>query len=81
MHCDASKEAAVAGILEAEGALPATVLVYGDDANDLGMFKLCGFPVAMTNAIQALKARAAVSTASTNDGGVARALEPFVPRG
>ncbi len=81
MHRDASKEAAVAGILEAEGVAPRAVLVCGDDANDLGLFQLCGFPVAMANAIPALKARAAVITASNNDDGVARVLEQFVLTG
>lgn len=55
-------------------------MVFGDDFNDLGLFQMCGFPVAMENAIMELKHCAAHITASNDDNGVAVAIEKFVLR-
>lgn len=50
-------------------------MVFGDDVNDIGMFRLCGHAVAMGNAIDELKA-IADEIADTNDcDGVAKVLE------
>lgn len=54
------------------------VMVFGDDVNDLGLFRLCGFPVAMANAIPEIRAMASYVTASNDDDGVATAIEKFV---
>ncbi|GGH49385.1 HAD hydrolase family protein [Paenibacillus silvae] len=47
----ASKEHAVSVICDAMGVLLQHVMVFGDDANDIGLFDRCGWPVAMGNAI------------------------------
>ena len=46
--------------------------------NDLDMLKAAGFPVAMANAADEVKAVASYVTASNNDDGVAAAVEKFV---
>ncbi|PQP85630.1 hypothetical protein CPT76_35110 [Paenibacillus sp. AR247] len=53
-------------------------MVFGDDYNDLGLFQMCGFPIAMGNAIIELKDRAAHVTDSNDNDGVAIALERMV---
>ncbi|XID94833.1 HAD family hydrolase [Paenibacillaceae bacterium WGS1546] len=72
---NASKESAVAKLCEAMGISMQEVMAFGDDANDIGLFRACGWPVAMGNAIDELKASAKV-IADTNDrDGVAKVLE------
>ncbi|WP_312894988.1 HAD hydrolase family protein [Paenibacillus eucommiae] len=53
-------------------------MVFGDDFNDLGLFRMSGFPVAMENAIIELKNCAAHVTDSNDNDGVAVAIERFV---
>lgn len=72
---EATKESAVATVLERLGISPADVMVFGDDHNDLGLFRLCGFPVAMGNAISDLKELAGWVTAGNDEDGVAMVLE------
>lgn len=56
--------------MEGEGVSAREGMVCGDDFNDLGLFRLCGFPVAMDHAIPDRKAQAAYITASNDhDGG------------
>ena len=55
MHAAVSKESAVAGVLHNMGVSTAETMVLGDDANDVGLFGLCGVPVAMANAIPAMQ--------------------------
>jgi len=75
MSRKASKEAAVSALCGRIGIPLSDVIVFGDDYNDLGLFKLCGYSVAMGNAIPELKAIAS-ETADTNDNdGVAKVLE------
>ncbi len=83
MHASVSKEAAVMRVLDDMGIAPAETMVFGDDVNDVGLFRLCGVPVAMGNAIPELRAVAAYITASNDDDGVAVAvaIEPLVARG
>lgn len=78
MHASVSKESAVTRVLDDMGMAPAEVMVFGDDLNDLGLFRLCGFPVAMGNAIQELREAAAYITASNDGDGVAVAIEKLV---
>lgn len=75
---DATKEIAVANVLSIMGIEPVNVMVFGDDYNDLGLFKLCGFPVAMGNAVPELKQLSCVVTASNDDDGVAIVLEEML---
>lgn len=78
MHKSASKEEAVQWVLHDIGVKPEKAMVFGDDFNDLGLFQMCGFPVAMGNAIMELKNCAAHITDSNDNDGVAIALERFV---
>lgn len=75
MRLNISKEYAVKVISEKLGIPLNKIVVFGDDFNDLGLFKLCGYPVAMGNAIPELK-DLAKEVAETNDNdGVAKTLE------
>lgn len=78
MHKSASKENAVKSILNEIGIHQDNVMVFGDDYNDLGLFQMCGFPIAMGNGIEELKAYAKYITESNDNDGVAVALERFV---
>ncbi|WP_028551082.1 Cof-type HAD-IIB family hydrolase [Paenibacillus sp. UNC451MF] len=74
----ASKENAVAQICERLGFLLEEVMVFGDDYNDLGLFRLCGFPIAMGNAIEELKDIAYEVTETNDHDGVAVLLERII---
>lgn len=54
------------------------VVAFGDDFNDMGLFKRCGYPVAMGNAIHELKCLAAEVTDSNDHDGVAKTLEKLM---
>lgn len=70
-----SKDRALQRVLERMNIEPGDTMVFGDGINDWGLFELCGFSVAMANAIDALKRRAHYITASHENDGVAIALE------
>jgi hydroxymethylpyrimidine pyrophosphatase-like HAD family hydrolase len=53
-------------------------MVFGDDFNDLGLFKLCGLPIAMENSIEELKSFAKEITTSNDEDGVANILEKLL---
>ncbi|SDW99484.1 Cof-type HAD-IIB family hydrolase [Paenibacillus sp. CF384] len=78
MQKSASKEKAVQWVLDEIGVKSENVMVFGDDFNDLGLFQMCGFPVAMENAIIELKNCAAHVTESNDNDGVAVALDRLV---
>ncbi len=75
MEKSVSKESALIRVLNASGVDPEAVMVFGDGPNDMGLFELCGYPVAMGNAVDALKRRAKYMTDSNDDDGVAAALQ------
>ncbi|NMP23890.1 HAD family hydrolase [Sulfobacillus harzensis] len=75
MEKSVSKESALSRVLNALGVDPEVVMVFGDGPNDMGLFGLCGYPVAMGNAVDALKGRAKYITDSNEDDGVAAALQ------
>ena len=72
---DARKESAVAFVLEEKGIDASDVIVFGDDYNDLGLFRLCGIPIAMGNAVTELKELSVHITGSNDDDGAAMVLE------
>jgi len=78
MEKSASKEEAVKWVLNDIGVKVENVMVFGDDFNDLGLFQMCGFPIAMENAIIELKKCAAHVTDSNDNDGVAVTLERLV---
>ena len=60
------------------GITPTQIMACGDQLNDLSMLRAVGFPVAMGNAVQAVKEAAAFVTRTNREDGVACAVERFV---
>ncbi|MCZ3011402.1 HAD hydrolase family protein, partial [Acinetobacter baumannii] len=50
---------------------------FGDGPNDLEMFQVADYSVAMGNGIAALKERASFISASNIDGGIVKGLDYF----
>lgn len=71
----ASKESAVSVLCKAMKIPLEKVMVFGDDFNDIGLFKSCGWPVAMGNAIEELKKISKEITETNDNDGVALVLE------
>lgn len=78
MPLRASKEQAVAKLCEIYGAEADSVIVFGDDHNDIGLFRSFGYSVAMGNAIPELKEIADEITESNDRDGVAVLLEKML---
>ena len=78
LHKDVSKAAAISHLCEKWQIDPSEVVAFGDDYNDIEMFKLCGQGVAVENAIAELKAVATDTTCCNNTDGVAKWLEQNV---
>jgi predicted HD superfamily hydrolase involved in NAD metabolism len=74
----ASKEAGVSRLCGSLGIPLDEVMAFGDDYNDLGLFRICGWPVAMGNAIPELKEIAAEITCTHDEDGVALVLETLL---
>ena len=75
----ANKGAAVRAIAAAMDVALEDVAVIGDNYNDLSMFDVAGFSVAMGNAPDPVKARAGASVARSNDdGGWAEAVDTLL---
>ncbi len=71
----ASKENALRILCKAMNINLENVMVFGDDFNDIGLFEICGWPVAMGNAIEELKILAKEITDTNDSDGVAKVLE------
>ena len=54
------------------------IATFGDQPNDVLMFKRSGFSVAMGNASDQVKAQASATTDSYNDEGFAKAVERYI---
>ncbi|MBK3495168.1 HAD family phosphatase [Viridibacillus sp. YIM B01967] len=54
------------------------VMAIGDAMNDLSMLKFAGLPIAMGNAVPAVKEIAQYITDTNSDEGVAKAIEKFI---
>lgn len=75
----ASKGAAVKKLAEKLGFAESEVIIFGDQGNDLSMFKNPKFfKVAMKNGIESVRLRANYVTQDNNHDGVAAALNKFV---
>ncbi len=59
------------------GISTADVMVLGDQKNDLPMFRVAGWPVAMGNGDEAVKTAARIITASNDEAGVAQAVRRY----
>lgn len=57
------------------------VIAIGDGGNDIPMFEMAGYKVAMENASEKLKEKADYVTSSNNEDGVAKALEHILYKG
>ncbi|MWC29778.1 HAD family hydrolase [Paenibacillus sp. MMS18-CY102] len=75
MPLQASKERAVTTLSKRYGIAMDAIIVFGDDHNDIGLFKACGYSVAMGNAIPELKLLADEVAESHDRDGVAIVLE------
>jgi len=80
MPAGVSKESGLMRWCSAAGISPAAVMVFGDDVNDPGLFRLCGYTVAMGNAIDELKAIADEITDTNDRDGVAKVLERMLAK-
>lgn len=76
LHKDADKSHGIQIVGEFSGFDMSDLTVFGDNLNDLGMFKLAGTSVAVANAHEELKAYADIVLPHTNDeDGVAKFLQ------
>ncbi len=76
LHPEGDKAHALQKVMDYLGRDPADVTVFGDSVNDIGMFKLAGTSVAVSNALNEVKAVADVVLPHSNDeDGVAKYLK------
>ena len=76
LHPEGDKAHALEKVMDYLDRDPADVTVFGDSVNDIGMFKLAGTSVAVSNALDEVKAVAdIVLPHSNNEDGVAKYLE------
>lgn len=78
MSKQASKENAISTLCQMGGISLEKVVAFGDDFNDLGLFRLCGHSVAMGNAVLQLKEMATLVTDTNDNDGVAKILENYI---
>lgn len=74
----ANKGDGVATLAQAMGATLDKTIVLGDQANDLAMFACAGRAIAMGNATDEVKAKAADVTTANDADGVAHAIDNFI---
>jgi len=74
-HRDANKGAGVTALCERIGIPLSRTAVIGDMFNDVAMFKVAGFSIAMGQAPQAVKDQATVVTGPNTEDGFADAVE------
>ena len=72
---DATKEKAITELSQAINIPLEQIAAFGDDFSDIGMLKLCGYGIAMSNAIDEVKKIASGTCPSNEEDGVARWLE------
>lgn len=77
LNPEAGKGPALRLLAERLGVAPAQIMAIGDHENDLSMFRYVGMPVAMGNAIDAVKKVARHVTRSNAHDGVAHAIESY----
>ncbi|WP_211748618.1 Cof-type HAD-IIB family hydrolase [Paenibacillus sp. Marseille-Q4541] len=78
MPLHTSKERAVCELCLTYGIPMESVMVFGDDMNDLGLFQEADYSVAMGNAVAVLKQIADETTDNNDLDGVALVLEKYV---
>lgn len=73
-HPEARKDTALLAYAQQLGIAPEQILYFGDNYNDLVVFRAVGYPVAVANAQPELKALAWRLAPANNEEGVARLL-------
>lgn len=74
-HIEATKKYALEQLLKMENLRKEEVMAVGDSNNDLPLFEMAGFKVAMGNASEELKAQADFITDDVKDDGLAKVIE------
>jgi Cof subfamily protein (haloacid dehalogenase superfamily) len=59
----------------------ANVMAIGDNLNDIEMLEFAGLPIVMGNAVDALTNRGWLATATHDNCGLAKAIEPLIKKG
>ena len=77
-HKEATKKHALQKLLKLENVNKENVIVVGDANNDLPLFEVAGYKVAMGNATDVLKSHADFITSSVDDDGLAAVIEKFI---
>ncbi|MFP4482994.1 MAG: Cof-type HAD-IIB family hydrolase [Thermovirgaceae bacterium] len=80
-HPEVSKARGLEILMEKQGISDAETMVVGDSENDLPLFERAGFSVAMGNARRDIREKADAVTLSSDEDGVALALERYVLKG
>ncbi|MCW8822025.1 MAG: HAD hydrolase family protein, partial [Sulfurovum sp.] len=76
LHPEGDKAHALQKVMDHLKRDPVDVTVFGDSINDIGMFKLAGTSVAVSNALDEVKAVADIIPPHSNDeDGVAKYLK------
>jgi Cof subfamily protein (haloacid dehalogenase superfamily) len=75
-----SKGAALGEWVTRRGLTRSQVMAAGDNLNDLQMLEFAGYPVVMGNAVEELKTRGWMLTATNDEDGVARAFDEIFER-
>ena len=73
-----NKGTAVAALCRRLGVPPARLVTIGDMENDVPMFRIAGFSIAMGNASDAVKRQANAATLSNDEDGFADAVERLI---
>jgi len=75
MHAEVSKWNSIQYVLQHLNRDVSEVIAFGDDYNDMEMIEKCGIGVAMSNAVEELRAVAKYIAKSNDEDGVATFLE------
>lgn len=73
-----SKGAAILKLAQEHQINPDEIMVFGDGENDLSMFGVVSYAIAMGNAMDTVKAKAYDVTASNNEDGIALSLDKYI---
>ncbi len=73
-----SKEDSVKKVLQKMNISLNNTIVFGDDFNDIGLFKTCRYAVAMKNAVDEVKRIATFITETNDQDGVAKFLNKII---
>jgi Cof subfamily protein (haloacid dehalogenase superfamily) len=81
MHKSATKSYALAELARIWDIAQSEIVAFGDDLNDMDMLSCVGIGVAMSNALDEIKAAADYACGDCDDDGVAKWLEEYALRG